>query len=270
MSEITQYNQNDLLQMLKGVNIIPNECPMPMVNMFFEMCKSTGLNPLNRHAYIIPRNEKQKDGSYKVKYSMQVSIDGFRSIAEKTGQYIGSSEPLFDNGLTEYEIRSKGVTIPTTATVTVEKIIDGKIGKFTAVASWESYAVLYNGKPSGLWLKFPFLMLAKCAEALALRKAFPSVLGGLYTTDEMESFNTSKKKSASQILMDWGIENGLTDTQIINAKNKLYPNVKKLNDEQLLKLREELENIILDLKAKQLPKTELFATKDVEGVYGTD
>lgn len=99
MNEVTQYSQNDLLQMLKGVNIIPNDCPVPMVNMFFEMCKSTGLNPLNRHAYIIPRKDTKTNT---VKYSMQVSIDGFRSIAEKTGQYIGSSEALFDSGLTEF------------------------------------------------------------------------------------------------------------------------------------------------------------------------
>ena len=266
MSEITQYNQNQLLAMLQGVNIIPNDCPMPMVNMFFEMCKSNGLNPLSRHAYIVPRNEKQKDGSYKVKYSLQVSIDGFRSIAEKTGQYIGSSEALFDSGLNEFECKTAGKKHPITASVTVEKIIDGIVGKFTATASWDSYAVLYNGNPSGLWLKFPFLMLAKCAEALALRKAFPSVLGGLYTSDEMQQAGGEiKVETPSVQLMKWSLSNGLTKEQVIKAKEVFFPNIDKLDFEQCQELKKELELIIKDLK----PKEELFEPK-AEVVYGKD
>lgn len=268
MSEITQYNQNDLLQMLITANIIPNNCPKSMVDMFFERCHSTGLKPLDKHLYIIPRKDNRTN---EIKYSFQTSIDGFRSIAENTGQYFGSSEPLFDGGLTEYELRAKNVTIPTTATITIEKIIDGKIGKFTATASWESYAVLYNGKPSGMWQKFPFLMLAKCAEALALRKAFPMKLSGLYTTDEMQQAGGEIKVDSPKVaLMKWALSNGLTQEQVIKAKDTFYPNVTNLTDEQIAEFKKELEKIILDLKAKQLPKTELFATKDVESVYGTD
>jgi phage recombination protein Bet len=239
-----------------------------MVAMFFKMCESTGLNPLNRHAYIIPRRDTKANTT---KYSMQVSIDGFRSIAEKTGQYIGSSEPLFDKGLTEYECRASNKANPITATVTVSKNIDGVVGHFTAVASWDSYAVTYNGKASGLWLKFPYLMLAKCAEALALRKAFPSVLGGLYTPDEMQQAGgidlTPKKPSV--ILMNWALQNGLTKEQVIEAKNVFFPNDKDLNETQGQELKEKLELMINELKAVKETK-ELFATKDVEGVYGKD
>lgn len=255
MSELVQYSQNDLLAMLKGVNIIPNDCPKPMVDMFFEMCKSTGLNPLNRHAYIIPRNEKQKDGSYKVKYSMQVSIDGFRSIAEKTGQYIGSSEALFDNGLTEFECAVANKQLhPNTAKITVKKLINGVVGEFTATASWESYAVCYNGKPSGLWQKFPYLMLSKCAEALALRKAFPSVLGGLYTSDEMQQakpIDIPEQKPSAK-LVNWALNNGLTTEDIKEQKEKLFPDVMLLNQLQCDTIQAHLEEKILEIKALEV------------------
>lgn len=255
------------LAMLQGVNIIPNDTPIEMVAMFFKMCESTGLNPLNRHAYIIPRKDNKTNTT---KYSMQVSIDGFRSIAEKTGQYIGSSEPLFDNGLTEYECRASNKANPITATVTVSKDIDGIVGTFTATAGWESYAVLYNGKATGLWLKFPYLMLAKCAEALALRKAFPSVLGGLYTPDEMQQAGgidlTPKKPSV--ILMNWALQNGLTKEQVIEAKNVFFPNDKDLNESQCKELKEKLELMINELKAAKETK-ELFEPS-AEVVYGKD
>ena len=50
-----------------------------------------------------------------------------------------------------------------------------------AVAKFESYSA-----NSPIWKKMPDLMIAKCAEALALRKAFPNDLSGIYTAEEME------------------------------------------------------------------------------------
>jgi len=106
--------------------------------------------------------------------TIQTGIDGFRAVADRTGQYIGSSDAVFE------EIGNN----PVQATVTVNKVVQGVIGNFTATARWSEY---YPGKSQGfMWDKMPHTMLGKCAEALALRKAFPAQLSGLYTGDEMD------------------------------------------------------------------------------------
>jgi len=135
------------------------------LKLFLHVADKSGLDPLSRQIYFIKRSGKM---------TIQTGIDGFRAVADRTGQYVGSSDPVFeDNG-----------KIPAKATVTVNKVVGGIVGNFTATARWEEY---YPGKSQGfMWDKMPHTMLGKCAEALALRKAFPAQLSGLYTGDEMD------------------------------------------------------------------------------------
>ena len=135
------------------------------LKLFLHVADKSGLDPLSRQIYFIKRSGKM---------TIQTGIDGFRAVADRTGQYVGSSDPVFeDNG-----------KIPAKATVTVNKVVGGVVGNFTATARWEEY---YPGKSQGfMWDKMPHTMLGKCAEALALRKAFPAQLSGLYTGDEMD------------------------------------------------------------------------------------
>lgn len=122
-----------------------------------------GLDPLAKQIYAVRR---------KGKMVIQTGIDGFRSIAARTGEYAGSDDAIFDN-------EQK----PTKATVTVYRLVGGMRCAFSASARWDQY---YPGEDQGfMWRKMPHVMLGKCAEGLALRKAFPAQLAGLYTDDEM-------------------------------------------------------------------------------------
>lgn len=133
---------------------------------FIGICKRRGLAPEERQVYLVERGRGN--------WIIQTGIDGYRLIAERTGRYAGSDDPVYDT-----EDRPQ----PGKATVTVWKLVDGGRYPFTASARWREYA---PDPPTNVWKGKPYLMLAKCAEALALRKAFPAELSALYTAEEMD------------------------------------------------------------------------------------
>ncbi len=154
------------------------------LRLFIQVCKGANLNPFLKQVHLVPRWDS-REGKYV--RAIQVSIDGFRSIAESSGAYAGNDDPIFDwEQEIEYMVgrEKKKLTIPTKATVTVYKIVEGQRYPFNATARWSEY---YPGEKMGFqWHIRPFLMLGKCAEALALRKAFPKLLSGMYAQEEME------------------------------------------------------------------------------------
>jgi len=140
--------------------------------VFFHHCQRTGLDPFAKQIYMVGRWDNRAGA---MKYVIQTGIDGYRLIAERTGTYAGSDETWQEQG---------GNLV--SATVTVRKVVAGQVCGFTATARLEEYVQTgKDGKPMGLWAKMPHRMLAKCAEALALRKAFPQDLSGIYTAEEM-------------------------------------------------------------------------------------
>lgn len=144
--------------------------------LFMYTCKRTGLDPFIKQIYAIKRYSSDEKNYH---MSIQTGIDGYRLIADRTRKYAGSDEPVF-------EINPDNHDRPIKATVTVHKMVDGEKCSFTGEARWSEFAQKNpkNGELMGRWVDMGFNQLAKCAEAQALRKAFPADLAGVMTHDE--------------------------------------------------------------------------------------
>lgn len=145
--------------------------------VLMEIARARRLNPLLRQIHFVSRWDSEKRRPV---WAAQVSIDGLRAIAERTGLYAGQDEPEFVENpdgtlrLCKVRVYRKDWARPA-----------------VGIAYWTEYVQTMRDKatgknrPTAMWLRMPHTMLSKCAEALALRKAFPEDMSGLYTTEEM-------------------------------------------------------------------------------------
>lgn len=160
-------------------------------------CRAAGLDPLQKPVHIVPMDVKsgRKDNNGKDIYEKRdVIMPGvglYRIQAARTGEYAGMSDPEFGPEKTASlgkEEERASYTFPEWCRVTVRRIVEGRIVEFSAVEYWmENYATAgkWTTAPNAMWKKRPRGQLAKCAEAQALRKAFPE-LGAQPTADELE------------------------------------------------------------------------------------
>lgn len=144
-------------------------CSNDELRLFAYACQRTGLDPFSKQIYAIKRGGKM---------TIQAGIDGLRAIAERTGQLDGSETYWCgeDGAWADVWLNSKP---PAAAKTVLHR--KGASHPFVGVARFADY-----NAGQGLWSKMPAVMIAKCSEALALRKAFPADMSGVYSTDEMD------------------------------------------------------------------------------------
>lgn len=192
------------------------------LNLFVATAARLGLDPFARQIFAVMRNTKHG----KV-MSIQVSIDGYRLAAERTGKYQGQCGPFWCGDDGEWKDVWLSSTPPKAAKVGVYKT--GAIEPTYATARWDSY-----NQDSPIWRKMPDLMLAKCAEGLALRKMFPAELSGVYVDSEMpqndapqfaapvEVIESGPEESAEALIME------MLECATVNELNSMTSRLAKI------------------------------------------
>lgn len=195
-----------------------------------DYCKARKLDILKKPCHIVPmqvtlsgEKERGSDGKlYDKKIWRDVIMPGIyeqRITAFRTGQMAGQDEPVFGE-----TISFKGVDAPEWCRVTVYRFINGERCAFSHTEYFsEACATTKEGKLNSMWSKRPRGQLAKCAEAGALRKAFPDELGGVITAEEVNEDQVSHQENKlspenSNIINGQSVEL-VTDEQIEQIKN---------------------------------------------------
>ncbi|WP_061487463.1 phage recombination protein Bet [Acetobacter tropicalis] len=181
--ELHQEKERELIHILKD-SLYPGAAD-DSVRMVIGYCRAASLDVMKKPVHIVPMWDN------KAKTMRDVVMPGialYRIEASRTGEYIGKSEPEFGPLITT-ELGGVRVRFPEWCRMTVRRLVHGRECEFTAKEYWlENYATAKKDTdaPNTMWKKRAFGQLAKCAEAQALRMAFPEQTGGTNTDDEME------------------------------------------------------------------------------------
>lgn len=167
------------------------DAPEGDLAVLFHQAKRTGLDPFAKQLHMIGRNvnlaEYGQPPRWGKRYTIQTGIDGLRLVARRAAdrrrEVISVGQPMWcgeDGVWCEIWPKSKGH--PVAAKIVVHR----GDGEFPAVVMWDEFVqTTRQGNPTSMWLNMPANQLRKCAEAAALRMAFPQDLSGLYIEDEL-------------------------------------------------------------------------------------
>ena len=220
MNDITDYKQvkltEDHVKTIRAMFDRDSRLSDTQIQIFLMICKKKGLDPFEKQICCTPYFNKRAN-----RYDMVtiVQIDGLRAIAERSGAYAPGRA-------TEFSYNKDGYV--ESATAYVKKMT--KDGTWHEVASTARYKEYTTTK--GLWVEKPHIMLSKCAEAMALRRAFPVAMSGLYTSEE---FDQAVEDSVTD-----GDDSGVLEAKA--TKEDKAEDVEKITDQQV--------NYLLDIRKR--------------------
>lgn len=179
-----QMSEAELVEVL-ATSLYPG-AQVTSIKMVLGYCKAAGLDPMQKPVHIVPMWDNKAGTMRDV---VMPGIGLYRTQAARSGECAGVSEPEFGPDMTE-TVGGQQITFPAWCRATVKRRLPtGEVVEFTAKEFWKENYAVKGGKdksiaPNAMWTKRPYGQIAKCAEAQALRKAFPEI-GSEPTADEM-------------------------------------------------------------------------------------
>lgn len=215
------------------------------LQLFLHACQRTGLDPFMKQIHAVKRGDIM---------TIQTGIDGFRLIAERTGNYSPGREPTF--------VYDKDGELCSSTAYVKKRTLDGTWHEVAATAFFSEYCQkTRDGNPTRFWKEMKHNQLAKCAEALALRKAFPADLSGLYTQEEMQQADIevveTKRVSANAPIQE---ETAAMAEYVISVQQSVE--LEKLIKQCESGYREKLLNFFKIKSWSELPEKEFTRAKD--------
>lgn len=252
------------------------------VAIFVATCERTGLDPFARQIMPSSRNT-QKNGQWVTLWTWLVTIDGLRKIAVDSGDYEGQEGPWWcgEDGVWHEVWTKKGPCFAAKVLVHRKGFRTGLSG----IAKYDSYVQKKkDGQPNNVWANLGYHMTAKCAEALALRRAYPNEMAGLYTSDEMAQAGfevpadpkpeVQTEEPAEPIIKGWTIE---AQEQFAILADRLYTAFRDagkmgLHAAEAEKWRKRMSTLtapeVLKPMEEHVAKLEDAAKKTMEGLKG--
>lgn len=213
-----QQPTDEQWQVLRKV-IFPSAQSDDSIRLAWDYCMARKLDPLKRVVHVVAVWDKEQK---KLVDTIWPGIAELRTTASRTGAYAGKDEPDFGPDV-EKELGTQNVTFPEWCKITVYRIVQGHRVGFTGIVYWEeAYASLRDGTPNAMWMKRKRGQLAKCAEAEALRAAFPEEIGGEYAAEEMsgQTINDAAATSKDGVFDARAAEDGERPQRVIDAESQ--------------------------------------------------